>query len=77
MLCLTEKGVDVFIKRYNNGQRESFWNNYDLLIWNKDHNGYTSVNGLFKNNSWGLVDRISISSQGTWKLSKKYVKYFR
>jgi hypothetical protein len=77
MLCLTEKGVDVFIKRYSNGHRESFWNNYDLLIWNKDHSGYTSINGLFKNNSWGLVDRISISNQGTWKLSKKYVKYFR
>jgi len=70
-----KNGIIVIPRR--NGQRESFWNNYDLLIWNKDHNGYTSVNGLFKNNSWGLVDRISISNQGTWKLSKKYVKYFR
>lgn len=77
MLCLTEKGVDVFIKRYQNNHQESFWDNYDLFIWNKNHKGYTSVNGLFKNNSWGLVDKVSINNQGTWKLSKKYVKYFR
>ena len=77
MLCLTEKGVEVFIKRYNNKHQKSFWDNYDLLIWNKNHSGYTNVNGLFKDNSWGTVDKISISNQGTWKLSKKYVKYFK
>lgn len=77
MLNLTEKGVDVFIKRYRSNLQESFWDNYDLVIWNKNNNGFTNIKGLFRNNSWGLMDKISIDDQGIWKLSKKYVKYFR
>lgn len=57
--------------------QESFWDNYDLVIWNKNSNGFTNIKGLFRNNSWGLMDKISINEQGIWKLSKKYVKYFR
>lgn len=57
--------------------QESFWDNYDLVIWNKNNNGFTNIKGLFRNNSWGLMDKISINDQGIWKLSKKYVKYFR
>lgn len=57
--------------------QESFWENYDLVIWNKNNNGFTNIKGLFRNNSWGLMDKISINDQGIWKLSKKYVKYFR
>lgn len=57
--------------------QESFWDNYDLVIWNKNNNGFTNIKGLFRNNSWGLIDKISINDQGIWKLSKKYVKYFR
>lgn len=77
MICLTEKGVEVFIKRYNNPHQESFWQNYDLFIWSKNSNGYTNINGLFKNNSWGIVDKISINNQGMWNISKKYVRYFK
>ena len=77
MLNLTEKGVDVFMKRYKSNLQESFWDNYDLVIWNKNNNGFTNIKGLFRNNSWGLIDKISINDQGIWKLSKKYVKYFR
>ena len=57
--------------------QESFWDNYDLVIWNKNNNGFSNIKGLFRNNSWGLMDKISINDQGIWKLSKKYVKYFR
>jgi hypothetical protein len=77
VLNLTEKGVDVFIKKYTSNVQESFWENYDLVIWNKNNNGFTNIKGLFRNNSWGLMDKISINDQGIWKLSKKYVKYFR
>jgi hypothetical protein len=77
VLNLTEKGVDVFMKRYKSNLQESFWENYDLVIWNKNNNGFTNIKGLFRNNSWGLMDKISINDQGIWKLSKKYVKYFR
>jgi len=77
VLNLTEKGVDVFMKRYRSNLQESFWENYDLVIWNKNNNGFTNIKGLFRNNTWGLMDKISINDQGIWKLSKKYVKYFR
>lgn len=65
------------MKRYTSNVQESFWDNYDLVIWNKNNNGFTNIKGLFRNNSWGLMDKISINDQGVWKLSKKYVKYFR
>lgn len=65
------------MKRYRSNLQESFWENYDLVIWNKNNNGFTNIKGLFRNNSWGLMDKISINDQGIWKLSKKYVKYFR
>lgn len=65
------------MKRYRSNLQESFWDNYDLVIWNKNNNGFTNIKGLFRNNSWGLMDKISINDQGIWKLSKKYVKYFR
>lgn len=65
------------MKRYTSNVQESFWDNYDLVIWNKNNNGFTNIKGLFRNNSWGLMDKISINDQGIWKLSKKYVKYFR
>ncbi len=77
MLNLTEKGVEVFIKKYKSDKQESFWDNYDLIIWNKNNSGFTNIKGLFRNNSWGLADKISVSDQGVWKLSKKYVKYFK
>ena len=75
MLNLTEKGVEVFIRKAKN--IEPYWDNYDLVIWKKDHNGFTNIKGLFRNNSWGMADRVSVSDQGIWKLPKKYVKYFK
>jgi len=76
-LHLTEKGVEVFIKRSQSKTQESFWNNYDLVIWKKDNGGYTSVNGMYRKDAWGKVEKFSISQEGTWKLSKKYVKHFK
>jgi len=75
MLNLTEKGVEVFIRKAKS--IEPYWDNYDLVIWKKDHNGFTNIKGLFRNNSWGMADRVSVSDQGIWKLPKKYVKYFK
>ena len=75
MLNLTEKGVEVFIRKARS--IEPYWDNYDLVIWKKDHNGFTNIKGLFRNNSWGMADRVSVSDQGIWKLPKKYVKYFK
>lgn len=75
MLNLTERGIEIFIKRAKNVS--PFWDNYDLIIWRKDHSGYTNINGMFKNDSWGIAERISVNTNGIWKLPKKYVRYFK
>lgn len=77
MLHLTEKGVEVFIKRSQSKAQESFWNNYDLVIWKKDNGGYTSIQGMYRNNAWGKSEKISVNREGIWKLPKQYVKYFK
>jgi len=75
MLNLTELGVEVFIKKAKN--ITPFWDNYDLVIWKKDINGFTNVKGMFKENTWGTAERISVDSNGIWKLPKKHVKHFK
>jgi len=75
MLNLTERGVEVFIRKAKNIQ--PFWQNYDLIIWRKDNSGFTNISGMFKNNSWGIVEIVSVDSNGIWKLPKKYVKHFK
>lgn len=77
MLVLTPKGVDVFIERFSSKDRESYWDNYNLIIWKKNPTGFSNKKGLFKNNSWGIAENLSISTDGTWKMSDKYVKYFK
>lgn len=75
MLNLTELGVEVFIKKAKNVT--PFWDNYDLVIWKKDVNGFTNVKGMFKENTWGTAERISVDSNGIWKLPKKHVKHLK
>ena len=74
MLNLTELGVEVFIKKAKN--ITPFWDNYDLVIWKKDINGFTNVKGMFKENTWGTAERISVDSNGIWKLPKKACQTF-
>ena len=77
MLHLTLKGVDIFIERSKTKSQESYWDNYDLMIWKKDSGGFSSVKGMFRKDSWGIADRISVNEQGIWKLPAKYVKHFK
>jgi hypothetical protein len=74
MLNLTELGVEVFIKKAKN--ISPFWDNYDLVIWKKDINGFTNIKGMFKD-TWGTAERISVDANGIWKLPTKYVKHFK
>ena len=69
------QGVEVFIKRFQNKNQESFWDNYDLIIWKNNPNAYTDKHGMFRN-SWGISEKVIVNDQGIWKLPKKYVKYF-
>ena len=77
VLHLTEKGVEIFIKRSQTKLQESFWNNYELVIWKKDGGGYTDTNGMYRKDAWGKAEKISVNREGIWKLPKKYVKYFK
>ena len=70
------QGVEVFIKRFQNKNQESFWDNYNLVIWKNSPDGYTNKNGMFKG-SWGISETIIVNEYGIWKLPKKYVKYFK
>lgn len=77
MLNLTLKGVEVFIKRSQTKNQETYWNNYDLMIWKKDLGGFTSQSGMFRKDNWGKAEIIPVGSDGIWKLPSKYVKYFK
>ena len=77
MLNLTLKGVEVFIDRLQATKEEAFWNNYDLVIWKKDNGGYSDIKGIYRNNAWGKAEKISVNSEGIWKLPNKYVKHFK
>jgi hypothetical protein len=77
MLNLNVLGVEIFINKSNEKHLDSFWNNYDLVIWKKNVNGYTNKKGMFRKDSWGTAEKISADNNGIWKLPKKYVKYFK
>ena len=77
MLNLTLKGVEVFIKRSKTKSQESYWENYDLLIWKQSAGGFTDVKGMFRKNQWGVAEKISVNENGIWKLPVKYVRHFK
>lgn len=77
MLNLTLKGVEVFIKRSTTKSQESYWENYDLLIWKQSAGGFTDIKGMFRKDQWGVAERISVNENGIWKLPTKYVKHFK
>jgi hypothetical protein len=77
MLHLTLKGVEVFMERSKTKSQESFWENYDLLIWKQSAGGFTDTKGMFRKDQWGIAERISVNENGIWKLPTKYVRHFR
>jgi hypothetical protein len=76
MVHLNELGVNVFINKYKSLSNQAYWNNYDLIIWKKNHNGFFNVKGMFKD-SWGISDKVSVNNNGMWVLPKQYVKHFK
>ena len=77
MLYLNPLGIEIFIKRSASNTVDAYWDNYDLVIWKKNNNGYTNKKGMFRRNSWGIADKVSINNQGIWTLPRQYVKYFK
>lgn len=77
MLYLYENGVELLRKKANNNDLNIYWNNYNLIIWNKDHGGFFSTTGAYKNNNWGIKKEFLVNKKGAWGLPIKYVKYFK
>jgi hypothetical protein len=77
VLNLTLKGVEVFMERSRTKSQESFWENYDLLIWKQSAGGFTDVKGMFRKDQWGVTERIPVNENGIWKLPVKYVRHFK
>ena len=77
MLHLNQAGVEVLIKKFSTKNKKAYWENYDLVLWNKSHEGYTNKKGIFKNNTWGIAEKVSVNNNGTWVLPKQYVRYFK
>lgn len=77
MLHLYENGVEILRKRIYSKDIDTYWENYDFIIWKKNIGGYSNTDGVFRNNSWGIANTISINDKGTWSLPLKYVKYFK
>jgi hypothetical protein len=76
MLHLNLLGAQILLDRLKTKNHKAFWDNYDLIIWKKDANGYTQKDGMFLN-EWGTVEKVSVNKEGIWKLPKKYVRYFK
>jgi hypothetical protein len=51
-----------------------FWDGYDIIKWSPGSNGYTEVNGMFRNGKWGYASRYKMTNQGTWRVSNKYAQ---
>jgi hypothetical protein len=74
---IDEHKVNKFIKRFKTNNQEAYWDNYTLIIWRKDSSGFSNVRGLFRNNCWGLSEKISVGDNGMWELPHRYVKYIK
>ena len=77
MLNLNLKGAELFVRKAQSSRVHIFWENYDLMIWNKNNSGFYSKKGMFKNSAWGLTERFTVNEDGVWKLPIKYVKVFK
>jgi hypothetical protein len=77
MLHLYENGVEILRKKLNNKKLESYWENYNFIVWKKDQGGFSNTKGVYRNNSWGIADEFSVTTRGTWILPLKYVKYLK
>ena len=46
----------------------TWWENYDLIIWSPNPSGYTRQNGRFHNGQWGTAKRVVVNRNGLWKI---------
>ena len=74
MKNMTELNWKVAHKFVDKRKKEGFfWDGWTIVKWSPGHNGYTEINGMFKNGKWGYVNRYQLTNKGTWWVPSKYV----
>jgi hypothetical protein len=76
MLHLYENGVEILRKKLKKTNLDTYWDNYNFIIWKKDIGGIYDINGVYRNNTWGIANKFPVTTKGTWALPSKYVRYF-
>lgn len=46
----------------------TWWENYDMVIWTYNPAGWSKNNGKFHNGKWGTAKRIVVNNDGLWKV---------
>ena len=55
-----------------NTKHDAFWDGWDIVVWRRNPNGATNRKGMFRKGRWGIADRYSVKSDGTWRIPGKY-----
>ena len=50
-----------------------FWDGWTIVKWSPGHNGFTEVNGMFRDGKWGYSNKYQLTNKGTWWIPSKYV----
>lgn len=68
MFVLNYKEAHDFVKK--NNRKGYRWDGWDIVRWVRNPNGYSMPNGSFRNGTWGLEFRVSVSDDGMWRLKR-------
>jgi hypothetical protein len=74
-MTVTYDEVDSIVQRINRKwNQHAFWEGWTICVFKPSRNAYTNPMAEFKNGSWGFVNRIPVSDDGTWSVPNVYVK---
>lgn len=74
---LDYKSAHRFVREQRSLGNSVRWDGWDMVFWKPTRHGFTSVNGSFYKDRWGVESRISVDSNGVWKVPNKNVKSTR
>lgn len=74
---LDYKAAHHFVRQQRSLGNSVRWEGWDMVFWKPTRHGFTSVNGAFVNGRWGVESRVSVTSEGVWKVPQKSVKSSR
>lgn len=46
-----------------------FWDSYDICIFRPDPRAEFDVNGIFRNQNYGFLERFEILENGNWEIN--------